>query len=115
MVVRARAERPEKFALACLDAHIVDARLATAHQARLVELPLLIAVGAVPVATVVAPFIGETHGNPIVRECPDLLDQPVVHLALPFASEELGNGGTAGEELRPVSPPAVLGIGERDA
>ena len=40
---------------------------------------------AVPLAAVVAPLVGETHGDAVVAKRPQLLDQPIVELALPRA------------------------------
>jgi hypothetical protein len=48
--------RPPETALAFADLHIIDAGLAAAHQAVLVEFPLLIAVGAEPLSGAVMPF-----------------------------------------------------------
>ena len=70
MIVGAAAERPMVFALVGRDRQIVDAGDARAHQALLVEFPVLVAVAAEPVAAVVVPFIGEAHGDAIVRETP---------------------------------------------
>ena len=69
------------FALALLDRQIVDAGDAQAHQAVFVEFPVLVAIAAKPVAAIVMPFIGEAHGDAVVAEGPDFLDQAVVELA----------------------------------
>ena len=53
-----------------------------------VELPVLVAVGAEPVAAVVVPLVGEAHRDAVVGEGPELLDQPVVELARPLALQE---------------------------
>jgi hypothetical protein len=47
----------------------------------LVELPVLVAVAAKPIATVVVPLIGETNRNAVFAESPDFLDEPVVETA----------------------------------
>ena len=44
------------------DARVADAGDAPAHQARRVELPVLIVLGANPGAGVIAPFLGEAGG-----------------------------------------------------
>src|SRR6266481_8418818 len=82
------AQRPVVFALALLDRQIVDAGDAQAHQAVLVEFPVLVAVAAEPVAAVVVPFIGEAHRNAVRAKGPELLDQSVVEFALPLARQE---------------------------
>src|SRR5260370_22174528 len=109
------AERPVEFALALPDRQIVDAGDAQAHQTVLVEFPVLVAMAAKPVAAVVVPLIGETHGNAVVAEGPDFLDQAVVKFALPLASQKLLDRLAALQEFHTVPPPAVARIGERDA
>ena len=52
------------------DRHVVDAGEAPVHQAVVVELPVLVAVGAEPVAGVVAPFVGEAHGDAVAVVAP---------------------------------------------
>src|SRR6476660_8342312 len=106
--------RPEELALFHRNRHIVDARLAPAHQTVAVELPLLIAIGAEPVAAIVAPFILEAHGDAIVVERPKLLDQAVIDFLRPFACEEGDDRRPALEEFGPVAPAAVFAIGEGD-
>ena len=76
------------FAAALRDRKIVDAGDAQAHQAMLVELPILVAVAAKPAAAVVVPLIGKAHRDAVLAEGPDFLDQAVVELALPFACQE---------------------------
>ena len=53
-----------------------------------VELPVLVAVGAKPVPGVVVPLVGESHRDPVVVERPQLLDQPVVQLLGPLPGQE---------------------------
>jgi hypothetical protein len=50
MIIRAAAERPVELALGCTDRQIIDAGNAAAHQAVLVEFPILIAIAAEPVS-----------------------------------------------------------------
>jgi len=64
MMRGARAgRRPPVPALAFADLYIIDAGLAPAHQAVLVEFPLLIAIGAEPLSGIVMPFVLETHSD----------------------------------------------------
>jgi hypothetical protein len=72
MMVGTAAERPVIRALALLDREVVDAGDAQAHQAAVVELPVLVAVAAEPIAAVVVPFVGEAYGNAILAEKPRL-------------------------------------------
>src|SRR5205085_12379135 len=114
MTVRAPPERPMVFAATLRDRKIVDAGDAQAHQAMLVELPILVAVAAKPAAAVVVPLIGKTHRDAVVAEGPDFLDQAVVELALPLARQERHDRFAALKELRAIAPAAVAGVGERD-
>ena len=94
---------------------VVDAGLAAAHQAVLVELPLLVAVGAMPLAGIIVPFILKAHRDAIAVERPEILDQAILVLLRPFAGEERDDRGAALEKLGAVAPAAVLGIGQRHA
>src|SRR3954447_8249174 len=99
--LRARAEDAP---LGLLDRDVVDACLAPAHVALVVELPLLVAVAAPPLAGLVAALVLEAHGDPVAGERPQVLAQRVVALARPFAGEEVDDRGAAGEELVAVAP-----------
>src|SRR5262249_49913908 len=77
------------------------------------ELPILVAVATEPMPAVVAPLVGETHGDAVVAERPYLLDQPVVELLIPLALKERLDGLAALEELRAITPAAAHGIGRR--
>jgi hypothetical protein len=61
------------------------------------------------------PFVGKAHRDAVVAKRPDLLDQPVVELALPLAGQERNDGVATLEDFRAVSPAAVERVGERDA
>ena len=54
---------------------IVNAGDAQAHQAVGVELPVLVAMAAKPLAAVIVPFIGEPHRDAVLAKGPELLDQ----------------------------------------
>src|SRR3954469_2518922 len=111
---RARPRRwPVEAAFAFLDGDIVDAGLAPPHQAVFVELPLLVAVGTIPLPGIVVPFILEAHGDAVLIERPEILDQAIVVLLRPFAGEEFDDRLAALEELGAVTPAAVLGVGQR--
>src|SRR5215475_11067326 len=99
---RAR-RRPVEAAILLGYLDVVDAGLAAAHQAVLIEFPLLVAVGAVPLAARVVPLILKAHRDAVVVEGPQILDQAVVDLICPFAGEEGDDGGAALKELRAVA------------
>ncbi len=79
-----------------------------------VELPILVAVSAVPLARIVAKFVGEPHSNPTALHRKQFFDQPIFQFALPLAREELNNFPTSMEELGAVAPKAILGVSIRD-
>src|SRR5262245_34392785 len=115
MIVGTAAEGPMILALARLDGKVVDARDPKPHQALLVEFPVLVAVAAVPIVAVVVPFVGEAHGNTVLTEGPELLDQPIVELATPLSLQEGLDLLAPVEKFRAVAPAAVDRVGEHDA
>ena len=94
-----RWPRPLDAPLGLGDRDIVDRGLAPAHQAVLVELPVLVAVRAPPLPVGVVPLVLEAHRDVVGRERPQVLPQHVVELALPLAHEERVHLVAAGEKL----------------
>src|ERR1041385_5342425 len=115
MIIRPSPEWPPELPLRLADHHVVDARVPPSHQSELVELPVLVAVAAEPVARIVAPFIGEAHGDARALERPDVLDEPVVELLCPLALQELDDGRTTRQELGAIAPRTIYRVRERDA
>src|SRR5215469_2180258 len=85
VIVRTASQRPVIFAFALLDWQIVYAGDPPAHQALLVEFPVLVAIAAEPITTVVMPFVSEPYRDAVLAKGPDLLDQPIIQLPVPFA------------------------------
>jgi hypothetical protein len=85
------------------------------HQAILIEFPVLVAVGAEPASRIVVVLVREPDRDTIARVCPQLLDEPVVELPVPFACQELDDLGPSLEDLAAVSPLAVDRIRQRNA
>src|SRR5437762_9204249 len=110
-----RAEIPVEEAVRLSNRDVVDARLAALRQAVLVELPLLVAMGAKPACRRIARLVDEADGDAVCGEGPDLLDEAVLELALPLAGEKGLDCRPPFEELRTISPPAVFRVCERDA
>src|SRR5215467_14307095 len=104
----------EDAALALVDGHVVDTRLPALHQPFLVELPQFVAVAAVPLPGGVVRLVLEPHGDAVAVERPQVLAQRVVQFPAPLAAQELYDLRPAGEELVPVPPDRVLGVGPRD-
>src|ERR1700741_3758350 len=84
------------------------------HQPVAVELPVLVAERTKPAPGVVVPLVGKAHGDAIVLKGPQLLDQSVVELAVPLATEKRHDLLSADDELGPVAPAALHAVGERD-
>ncbi len=105
---------PTKLSLLFLDRQVVDAGETAFHVAALVKLPILVAVGTIPLAGIVAPFVLETHRDAVVAERPQLFLQTIVQFFVPFAPEEFDDLGATVKELRSVAPFGVLRVGERD-
>src|SRR3954452_18470976 len=114
MIRWAGAERPAEQPVALADRPVVYARLAAAHQPRRIELPLLVAVRPIPVLGIVVPFILETHGDTVVGDRPEFLDQAVIEFPGPFAPQELNDRRPALKKFGAIAPATVFAIGERD-
>src|SRR3546814_14290131 len=94
MIRRPRATPvPMELPLALRNGKIVDTGMARAHQPARIELPILIAVGAEPVARVVMPLIGEAAGDTVLAPGPDLLDEAIVELLRQFPLQEIDDRG----------------------
>lgn len=115
MVIRAAPKRPMELPVFGLDRPVIDARVAMRHQALGIELPVLIAVAAEPVAGVVVPLVHKPYRDAMAVEGPKLLDQAVVKLLGPLALQQGLRLSAALRELCPVAPDRVRAVGEHDA
>ena len=115
MIFGTATERPAKLVFLFGNWMFVDTCEAQSHQPRGVELPVLVAIGAEPLATIVVVFVSKAHGDAIASEGPEFLDQPVVEFAPPFAGQERLNLGATAWKLSAIAPAAVESIGKRDA
>src|SRR5829696_4021193 len=106
---------PVELPLWLADRQVIDAGVSPAHQAVLVEFPVLVAVGAEPGSRIVVVFVREPDRDTIPRVCPQLLDEPVVELPIPFTGQELDDLGPSLEDLAAVSPLAVDRVRQRNA
>src|SRR5579859_1713153 len=88
MRIRSPAEWPMILAVGFLNWQIVDAGMAGKHQAIFIELPVLVAIGAEPVARIIVILVGEAHRDAIALKRPQLFDQSVVKFARPLSSEK---------------------------
>jgi hypothetical protein len=99
LMVRAWTEAPPA---GIGDGDVIDAGLAAAHQAAVVELPQLVPVAAEPLPGRIVPLVLEAYGHPVVT--PQTRAQYVVQLGLPLSGQELDDLLAAGDELVAVTP-----------
>ena len=98
MVVGPTTERPVKATVFHADRQVVNAGVSLAHQATIIELPVLVAERSEPTTAVVMPLIGKPDGNPVAVERPQLLDQTVVELPPPLSCKKSDNSLPAIDE-----------------
>src|SRR3954469_9615751 len=99
MTVRAPAKGPMILALRFGDREVVDARDPLAHQAALVEFPVLIAIRSEPAARVVVPLVGKPHCDPILMLGPHFLDQPVLQFTRPLPAQKRDDARPSDKKL----------------
>jgi len=90
MIIGPASQRPMILAFALFDWQIIDAGDAQAHQPVLVELPILVAIAAKPIAAIIVPFVGEANRDSVLAKRPNLLDQTVIEFAIPLISARPG-------------------------
>src|ERR1700747_763739 len=92
------------FAVRLFDREIIDGSQAQAHESFVIKLPVFVSVGAKPAPGVVAPLVGEAHGDAILGEGPQLLNQAVIEFLAPLARQERDDFLPSVDELRAESP-----------
>ena len=107
-------ERPSEKSIGLGDRQIVDAGKARTHVTGLGELPVFIAIGAKPRSAVVAPFVGESHGDAMVGKGPEFLDESIVEFRLPFPVKEGPYLISSHRKFGAVTPDRVAGVDQRD-
>src|SRR6478609_413341 len=115
MVIWPPSRGPVEFPLRFADRQVVDAGEAPLHVACGIELPVLVAVAAEPLAGVVVPFVGKAHRNPVSSEGPQFLDQPVIQFAGPLAYQEGMDLAAPARKLGAIAPQRIGGIDPDDA
>ncbi len=78
LLIRPTTQGPVKESILFSDRKIVDAGVSSFHKPSDVELPILVAIGPVPLPRVVMPLICEADSNPVSIESPKLFDEAVV-------------------------------------
>src|SRR5262249_11461246 len=114
VIVRSPAERPAKLAVLLTNGQVIDGRMTCRHEPLLIELPVLVAIGPKPVPGVVMPFVGESDSDSVALKRPELLDQSVVQLSVPFTSQKRDDLLPSDDELRPVTPTALRTVSQGD-
>src|SRR6266508_5853234 len=104
MFIRSPAKWTMLFAIRFLDWQVINGCKPKSHQAIAIKLPVLIAIGAEPIARVIMPFVGEPHGDAVCVVSPKLFDQPVVEFFGPLAFQKLNDLSSSSRELGAVSP-----------
>src|SRR5215475_10644082 len=104
MIVRTPSERPVIFAIRLRNWEVVDRCESCGHQPVVIELPVLVAIRAVPVTRIIMPLVGESDCDTVPGERPQFLDEPVVELLRPFARQETNDFDSSIDELRAIPP-----------
>src|SRR5262249_28659327 len=60
------------------------------------------------------PFVLEAHADSTVGERPQVLDEPVVEFTSPLAGQECSNLVATDNELAPIAPDRIFGVGQGD-
>lgn len=96
------------------DRQIVDRSRTPLHQPVIGELPVFVAIGAKPVPCIVMPLVSEAHRDSVGCEGPELLDEAIVELLRPLASQEADDFLPTADEIRPIAPVAIRSINHRN-
>ena len=104
----------KNFRSASRDGDVVDAGLAAAHQAAVVELPQLVAVAAAPVAGGVAPLVLNRTAIRSSVNAHRAFTSRYSRSLRPLPAQEPPDGVPARDELPPVPPHRVLRVGQAD-
>lgn len=107
--------RPKKAAMVCLNCDIVDARFTSKHQTLIVKLPKFVTVTSEPLRSAVMPFILKTNCDAMLAISPELFDQSIAMLAIPFLFQELHDFSSPSNETISISPHRIFAIRKRDS
>src|SRR6266404_7738847 len=113
VAIRTTTKRPPIPPVRFPDGKIIDARQPQSHEAVRIELPILVAVRSVPMSRIVVPLVGETHGDAMSFEGPQLFDQAIVQLLRPLACKKRDDLLPSAHEFCAVSPAGIDRVGQR--
>src|SRR5260370_22362021 len=105
MFVRPASKRPVVLAIRSQNGKVVNGCKSRRHKPIVVEFPVLIAVGAIPVIRVIVPLVSEAYGDLGPGKRPHFLDKPVIPLLGPLAREKSNDLVSSVDQLRSVPPP----------
>ena len=88
VVVRPWADGPEILAICPGDCQVIDTCDAPVHEAVVVEFPILVSVRSKPISRAIVPLVSKAHGDSVTLPGPQLLDETVIQLPLPFLTEK---------------------------
>jgi hypothetical protein len=114
MVNWTASKRPVILTIRLFNGKIVDARKPQPHQTVVIEFPILVAVRAKPISRVIVPLVCKPHSYSIVREGPELFDEPVIQFFRPFAREKGNDLWPSIHKFRAVSSAGVYSVGQGD-
>src|SRR5437764_15288565 len=89
MFVRPAPKRPVVLAVRGQNGKVVDGCKSRRHKPIIIEFPVLIAVGAIPVIRVVVPLVSETYGDPVPSKRPHFLEHPVSSYTSSLTDKEM--------------------------
>src|SRR5262250_1756265 len=115
MIVGTATQRPVILAFAFFDWPVIDARDAQTHQPVLIELPVLVAIAAKPIAAIIVPCVGEANRDSVLAKRPNRLDQAVIELAIPLARQKCFDFRSTLDKFRAIAPATVCCVGKRNA
>src|SRR5687767_1990471 len=93
----------------------ISAHVASSHETRIVELPMLVAMSTHPAAFIhVEIFVFEPYRDAVALITPQLFHQAVLRFARPFATQEILDGLPPGKEFAAITPLGIFGVCQRD-
>ena len=107
--------RPAELPLGLGNEHIVDARESALHEAVGGEFPILVAVGAIPLAGRIVKFVLKAHGDTVGREGPEFLLQAVVEFSRPLAPEQFDDRRATVDKFGAIAPFGIFRVGQSHA
>jgi hypothetical protein len=114
VIVGSTSERPAKLTVGFGNRMFVNAGVPNPHQTICGEFPVLVSVSAEPLTAVIMMLVSITDCDAVPCERPQLLDQAVVELLVPFAGQKSLRLSAARHELDAVTPAGIDGVGKCD-